>query len=74
MNRLFKAAALLCALVVGFTSCSKDDVSHQKKLSDATATTATATTQLPSGVKVYYDFKTNSKQEEDKSMINLSGM
>lgn len=75
MNRLFKAAALLCALVVGFTSCSKDDDKPlEKKLSDATATTATATIQVPPGAKVYYDFKTNSKQEEDKSMINLSGM
>lgn len=72
MNRLFKAVALVCALVVGFTSCSKDDV--EKKLSDATATNSTATIQVPSGAKVYYDFKTNSTQEKDKGMISLSGM
>lgn len=74
MNRLFKAVALVCALVLGFTSCSKDDDKPGgKKLSDATATTSTATIQVPSGTTVYYDFKTNSKQEKGTSMVSLSG-
>ncbi|MBB1643168.1 hypothetical protein [Sphingobacterium sp. UME9] len=75
MNRLFTTAALLCALSLGFTSCSKDDDKiEENKLSDATAVSATATIAVPSGVKTFYDFKTNTVQEEAKSMINLSGM
>lgn len=86
MNRLFTAAALLCALSLGFTSCSKDESVVEEpteqpeekpedpKLSDETAVSATAKIEVPSGVKTFYDFKTNAVQEEAKSMINLSGM
>ncbi|WP_343559119.1 hypothetical protein [Sphingobacterium sp.] len=75
MNKLFTTAVLLSALSLGFTSCSKDDDKvEENKLSDATAVTATATIEVPAGAKVFYDFKTNSVQEEAKSMINLSGM
>lgn len=74
MNKLFTTAALLCALSLGFTSCSKDDDKvEESKLSDATAVTATATIEIPAGAKVFYDFKTNAVQEEGKGMINLSG-
>src|SRR5690606_29787769 len=86
MNRLFTTAALLCALSLGFTSCSKDESVVEEpteqpeekpedpKLSDETAVSATAKIEVPSGVKTFYDFKTNAVQEEAKSMINLSGM
>ncbi|APU97276.1 hypothetical protein AACH28_04880 [Sphingobacterium thalpophilum] len=86
MNRLFTTAALLCALSLGFTSCSKDEAVVEEpteqpeekpedpKLSDETAVSSTATIAVPSGVKTFYDFKTNTVQEETKSMINLSGM
>ncbi len=75
MNKLFTTAALLCTLSLGFTSCSKDDDKvEESKLNDATAITAVAKIEVPAGAKVFYDFKTNSVQEEAKSMINLSGM
>lgn len=74
MNKLFTTAALVCALSFGFTSCSKDDGKvEESKLSDATAVTAIATIEIPSGAKVFYDFKTNTVQDEGKGMINLSG-
>ncbi|WP_104381485.1 hypothetical protein [Sphingobacterium sp. HMA12] len=74
MNKLFTTAALVCALSLGFTSCSKDDdKGEENKLSDATAVTAIATIEIPAGAKVFYDFKTNTVQEEGKGMINLSG-
>lgn len=74
MNKLFTTAALVCALSLGFTSCSKDDDKvEESKLSDATAVTAIATIEIPSGAKVFYDFKTNTVQDEGKGMINLSG-
>mgnify|MGYP000926522970 CR=1 FL=1 len=73
MNKLFTTAVLLCTLSLGFTSCSKDDDRvEERKLNDATATTAVATIEVPAGAKVFYDFKTNSTQEEAQSMINLS--
>ncbi|MDR2273499.1 MAG: hypothetical protein LBF27_21500 [Sphingobacterium sp.] len=74
MNKLFTTATLVCALSFGFTSCSKDDDKvEESKLSDATAVTAIATIEIPSGAKVFYDFKTNTVQDEGKGMINLSG-
>lgn len=75
MNKLFTTAALVCALSLGFTSCSKDDGKvEESKLSDATAVTAIATIEIPSGAKVFYDFKTNTVQDEGKGMINLSSL
>lgn len=74
MTRLGMRAVVFSMLLGAMASCSDDKKEIKPKFTEQDAKTEEAAFNVPSGKRVFFDFKTNSTKDSLNSMVHFSGM